>query len=134
MTGVSRRPRRRRRFHSSSIDWRSAASVVFAREQRLEAVEDLLVGGCSERAELRGDLGALKLLVPGQMGLVAASGQCHGEPEPRLYDVLDHDHFANGPNKRSTFVAGRICNQRRDLMLHEVEATGFEPSRHRLRP
>jgi hypothetical protein len=31
------------------------------------------------------------------------------------------------PNKSSNPVAGRIRNQRRDLMLHGVGATGFEP-------
>jgi hypothetical protein len=37
------------------------------------------------------------------------------------------------PNKSSNPVAGRIRNQRRDLMLHGVGATGFEPVISRIR-
>lgn len=57
-------------------------SGTFTREERLKAVEVLLVRGVAEAAHLRSDLGALELLDPSQVCFVTASGQCHRQPVP----------------------------------------------------
>lgn len=51
---------------------------ALTREQRLQPVEDLLVGGSAQGAHLCSDLGALKLLDPNQVCLVITRGQCYG--------------------------------------------------------
>ncbi len=53
-------------------------SVTFPREQRFQSVEDLFVGSSAQGAHLRSDLGALKLLDPGQVCLVTLRSQSHG--------------------------------------------------------
>jgi len=79
-------------------------SVVFPFQHRLQAVEVLLVGGEAEGAELVGRLGTVELLVPSEMRLVAAGGQCDGQPVPRFDDVLDHDSGIGLNRLKDTFI------------------------------
>lgn len=53
-------------------------SILLPLQYPLQAVEVLLVGGEAEWAELIGDFRALELLIPGEVRLVAAPGECDG--------------------------------------------------------
>ncbi len=66
-------------LHEMALREPGSASGIRTRDYRLKPVQVLLVSRFAKGAHFRGELGALKLLDPGQVRLVnAASGQGHG--------------------------------------------------------
>lgn len=99
-------------------------SVCLGGEEGVEAGEVLFVGLCAEGAEFGGDFGGFELLCPGEVRAVAGGGEGHGESEPGLDNVFDHDARVRFEFLKETFVG--VVDPVRAVHGEDPFASGFE--------